>query len=48
MGMDIMDMMNDMPLISVLMFQQDALPISPEEIVEGLLMQAHSLDLQKI
>ncbi len=26
-GMDFMDMMNDMPLVSVLMFQQDALPM---------------------
>jgi beta-glucosidase len=43
-GMDIMDMMNDMPLVSVLMFQQNALPMPAEEIVEGLLVQAHSMD----
>ena len=43
-GMDIMDMMNDMPLVSVLMFQQNALTMPPEEMVEGLLMQAHSMD----
>lgn len=42
-GMDIMDMMNDMPLVSVLMFQQGALTMPPEEMVEGLLMQARSI-----
>jgi beta-glucosidase len=42
-GMDIMEMMNDMPLVSVLMFQQGALPMPAEEMVEGLLMQAHNL-----
>jgi len=43
-GMDIMDMMNDMPLVSVLMFQQGALTMPAEEMVAGLLMQAHSAD----
>src|SRR5215216_7025596 len=43
-GMDIMDMMNDMPLVSVLMFQQGALTMPAEELVDGLLMQAHSMD----
>jgi beta-glucosidase len=43
-GMDIMDMMNDMPLVSVLMFQQSALTMPPEEMVEGLLMQAHGIE----
>jgi beta-glucosidase len=43
-GGDIMDMMNDMPLVSVLMFQRKSLPIEPEEMVEGLLQQAHSLE----
>ena len=42
-GMDIMEMMNDMPLVSVLMFQQGALPMPAEEMVEGLLMQAHNM-----
>jgi len=42
-GMDIMEMFNDMPLVSVLMFQQDALPMHPEDLVNGLLMQVHSL-----
>jgi beta-glucosidase len=39
---DIMDMMNDMPLVSVLMFQQQALTRSPEEMVEDLLKQVHA------
>jgi beta-glucosidase len=43
-GMDIMDMMNDMPLVSVLMFQQRELSMHPEEMVEDMLKQAHSLD----
>ena len=41
--MDIMEMFNDMPLVSVLMFQQAALPMPAEEMVEGLLMQVHSM-----
>ena len=43
-GMDIMDMMNDMPVVSVLLFQQGALPMPAEDIVNDLLMQVHSLD----
>ena len=43
-GMDIMDMMNDMPLVSVLAFQQGMLPMPAEEIVNDLLMQVHSMD----
>ena len=42
-GMDIMDMMNDMPLVSVLMFQQGALTMPVEEMVDGLLMQVHGM-----
>jgi beta-glucosidase len=42
-GMDIMEMFSDMPLVSVLMFQQDALPMHPEDLVAGLLMQAHNM-----
>jgi beta-glucosidase len=38
-----MDMMNDMPLVSVLMFQQNALTMPAEEMVEGLLMQVHGM-----
>jgi beta-glucosidase len=33
---------NDMPLLSVLMFQQGALSMPADEIVDGLLMQVHS------
>ena len=43
-GMDIMDMVGDMPLVSVLMFQQAALTMPAEEMVNGLLMQVHSTD----
>lgn len=43
-GMDIMDMLNDMPPISVLMFQQRALPMHPEDIVAGMLQQVYSLE----
>jgi beta-glucosidase len=42
MGMDIMDMINDMPLVSVLLFQQSALTMPAEELVAGLLSQVHS------
>jgi len=44
MGMDIMDMMNDMPLVSVLTFQQKTLSMPAEELVDGLLMQVHGMD----
>jgi beta-glucosidase len=40
-GMDIMGMFNDMPLVSVLMFQQDAYDNHPEDIVADLLEQVH-------
>jgi beta-glucosidase len=40
-GMDIMDMMGDMPLVSVLSWQQAAWSSTPEEIVDGLLKQVH-------
>jgi beta-glucosidase len=43
-GMDIMEMFSDMPLVSVLMFQQAALPMPADEIVEGLLRQVHSMN----
>ena len=44
MGMDIMDMVNDMPLVSVLMFQQKMLSVHPEEMVAGFLRQVHSFE----
>ncbi len=40
-GMDVMDMMADMPLGSVLGFQQSMLPMPADEMIEGLLMQVH-------
>jgi beta-glucosidase len=40
-GMDVMDMIMDMPLLSVLMFQQRLLPMPAEEILEGMLAQVH-------
>jgi beta-glucosidase len=43
-GMDIMEMFNDMPLVSGLMFQQHALPMHPEDMVDGWLKQVHSMD----
>jgi beta-glucosidase len=42
-GMDIMDMMIDMPVASVLMFQESALPMPAEEMVAGMLQQVHSM-----
>ncbi len=41
MGMDVMDMIGDMPLVSVLLFQQDKLSIPGDEMVDGLLLQLH-------
>jgi beta-glucosidase len=40
-GMDVMEMFNEMPLVSVLMFQQHALPMHPEDMVANLLKQVH-------
>jgi beta-glucosidase len=40
-GVDVMEMMSDMPLVSVLRWQQDELPMHPEDLVGGLLRQAH-------
>lgn len=42
-GMDIMEMFKDMPLVSVLMFQAGSLPMHPEDIVAGLLQQVHNM-----
>jgi beta-glucosidase len=38
---DIMDMLGDVPLLNVLMWQKSALPMHPEELVDGLLTQVH-------
>ena len=40
-GMDFMEMLGDMPLVSVLMWQQSSLPVHPEDLVDGLLAQVH-------
>jgi beta-glucosidase len=40
-GLDAMDMMGDMPLVSVLMWQKDRLPMHPEDLVDQLLAQVH-------
>jgi beta-glucosidase len=42
-GMDIMDMMVDTPLVSVLTFQQEAWDTPAEEMVDELLQQVHSM-----
>jgi beta-glucosidase len=42
-GMDIMDMFKDMPLVSVLLFQQNSLSMPAEEKVAGWLQQAHGM-----
>jgi len=39
--MDVMDMLAEMPLSFVLMFQQDKLPMPANQIIDGLLMQLH-------
>ncbi len=43
-GLDMMEMFTDMPLLSVLMFQQSALPVPPETMVAGLLQQVHNVE----
>jgi beta-glucosidase len=40
-GMDIMETMGDMPLVSVLMWQQSAWSMHPEDLVDELLAQVH-------
>jgi beta-glucosidase len=40
-GIDVMNMLGDMPLVSVLMWQQHALSMHPEDLVAGLLAQVH-------
>jgi len=41
-GMDIMGMIMDMPVVSILHFQADAVDRTPEELVDGLLAQARA------
>jgi beta-glucosidase len=40
-GMNLMQMRGDMPLVSVLMWQKSAWPMHPEDLVDGLLAQVH-------
>jgi len=41
-GMNFMDSLGDMPLVSVLMWQQGILPMHPEDFVADLLQKVHS------
>jgi len=40
-GMETMGFMMEMPLRDMLSFQQNSLPMSPEDLVDGLLLQVH-------
>jgi hypothetical protein len=40
-GLDVMSMVGDMPLVSVLMWQPSWLPMHPEDLVDGLLAKVH-------
>ncbi len=44
-GIEVSDMIVDMPLISLLLFQQSALTMPAEDIVDGLLQQAHNMEV---
>ena len=41
-GMDIMEMFNEMPVVSVLKFQTHVWSENPEDLVANLLLQVHS------
>ncbi len=41
---DVMDMVNEMPLLSVLMFREKEWPVHPEDMVESMLRQVHHMD----
>ena len=43
-GMNFLDSLGDMPLVSVLMWQQGILPIHPEDFVADLLQKVHSAE----
>jgi beta-glucosidase len=43
-GMDMTGFMLEMPLLSLLMFQEGALPMPSEDLVDGLLLQAHGAE----
>lgn len=40
-GMDIMGFLLETPLLSLLHFQEGALPMGADELVDGLLQQVH-------
>jgi beta-glucosidase len=40
-GLDVMEMMGDMPLLSALMWHRSTLPMHPEDLVDRLLAQVH-------
>jgi hypothetical protein len=44
MGLNSKEMFNDMPLVSVLMFQKNAWEIHPEDMVEVLLQRVHEVE----
>jgi beta-glucosidase len=46
-GIDVMTMFSDMPLVSVLMFLKDALDEHPEDLVAKLLKQVHGEDTKR-
>ena len=47
-GMNMMDMFMDMPILSVLMFQQEALTMPADEMVDGLLAQVHGQQVKPL
>jgi hypothetical protein len=40
-GLDVMEMVGDMPLLSALMWHRSTLPMHPEDLVDRLLAQVH-------
>ena len=42
--MESLEMAFEMPLLNLLMFQQNALTMSPEDIINGLLQQVHTME----
>lgn len=43
-GMNLIEMFSDMPLLSVMLFQPEALPAHPEDVVDALLQQVHQAE----
>jgi len=42
-GMDMQGFMMEMPLLGILHFQESLLPMPADDLVDGLLAQAHAL-----